>query len=185
MHSPVSTYPSLNINQSTQEKATTKTWLLEDKWDYVYVTMVVRYRSSIRIWGIVYLHNLEAKVAWCWHVRFRIQINGTVLWSHFQNSEGSGLKKLHNLFLYNKTKREASCMMKKVTVKEIFFLSEQAARRNSLKSQKNISFERKKVRWILGINKRSTKKFAAIKIIDCIYGNQQGCRQIFTNTCGG
>jgi len=37
-------------------------------------------------------------------------------------------------------------MMKKVTVKEIFFLSEQAVRRNSLKSQKNISFERKKVR---------------------------------------
>jgi len=47
-------------------------------------------------------------------------------------------------FLYNKTKREASCMMKKVTVKEIFFLSEQAARRNSLKSQKNIFLKARK-----------------------------------------
>ena len=32
LDSPVSTYPSLNINQSTEEKATTRTWLLEDYW---------------------------------------------------------------------------------------------------------------------------------------------------------
>ena len=63
MHSPVSTYPSLNINQSTQEKATTKTWLLEDKWDYVYITMVVRYMRSIRIWGIVYLQTSKLRRA--------------------------------------------------------------------------------------------------------------------------
>jgi len=36
-------------------------------------------------------------------------------------------------------------MMKKVTVKEIFFLSEQAARRNSLKSQKIFLLKERKL----------------------------------------